>query len=147
VKINDRWTHYFMSLADVAAKQSKDPSTKVGCVISDPFDRTISTGYNGPPRRLPDTSEILANRELKLAVTLHAEMNAILFAQQDLAGCAIYVTHCPCTICAALIIQSGIGIVIAGVGNDDFQVRWKDQIELSKQMFHDSCVEYKEIER
>ena len=45
---------FYMSLAETAANQSKDPHTKVGaCVVKD--GRVLSLGWNGAPRDFPDT--------------------------------------------------------------------------------------------
>lgn len=37
---------YFINIAREVAKKSKDPSTKVGCVIVDENHRPVSFGYN-----------------------------------------------------------------------------------------------------
>jgi len=145
---SDRWTNYFLSIADVAAKQSKDPSSKVGAVIADPADRVISTGFNGPPRGVKDDSDILADRKLKLQITLHAEANAILFAKRDLTDCIIYTTHAPCAQCAALIIQSGITSVIAGEeAGSEFTDRWADSIDVAKRIFKEAGVKFRRVLR
>ncbi len=69
----DKWDRRFIELARHIAGWSKDPSTKVGCVIVN-SDRTIaSIGYNGLPRGVIDTPERLGLRDAKLAMTLHAE--------------------------------------------------------------------------
>jgi dephospho-CoA kinase len=41
------WDEYFIEIAKVTAKRSKDPSTQTGCVIVDKNNRPISFGYNG----------------------------------------------------------------------------------------------------
>jgi hypothetical protein len=41
------WNEYFIEIAKVTAKRSKDPSTQTGCVIVDKNNRPISFGYNG----------------------------------------------------------------------------------------------------
>lgn len=46
----DDWDIYFIRLAMEVAKKSKDPSTKVGCIIVGPDNEIRSTGYNGFPR-------------------------------------------------------------------------------------------------
>ena len=40
------WDEYFIEIAKVTAKRSKDPSTQTGCVIVDKNNRPISFGYN-----------------------------------------------------------------------------------------------------
>lgn len=101
-----------LQLAALTATWSKDPSTKVGAVITDGANRVVSQGYNGLPRGVSDDPAILADRDEKLRRTIHAEMNAVLFAGRPLTGCTIYVTHPPCARCAAVLIQSGIARVV-----------------------------------
>ena len=43
------WDEYFMGVALLAAKRSKDPNTQVGACIVDDDNRILSTGYNGFP--------------------------------------------------------------------------------------------------
>lgn len=146
--MNTRWTNYFLTLAETAAKQSKDPNTKVGAVIADKHDRVISSGFNGFPRGIADNSKLLENRDTKLMITMHAETNAILFSQQNLEGMSIYVTHTPCSNCAALIIQAGIKKVVVGTEpGTELTDRWKESLNMSKKLFKEAGVKYKEIPR
>lgn len=105
-----KWDERFLDLAAHIGSWSKDPSTQVGAVIVRP-DRTIaSVGYNGFPRGVDDN---YVTRDDKLLRTVHAEMNAILSSPEKLTGCTIYVFPlCPCSNCAAAIIQSGITTVV-----------------------------------
>lgn len=111
------WDDYFILMARVVALKSKD-STKVGAVVVDGTTKVlISVGFNGLPRRMKDDPEIIARREappgqLTKYTAIHAEANAILFAQRDLAGDTIYTTHRPCFECAKLIAASGISRVV-----------------------------------
>ena len=107
------WINRFMNIAEEVGSWSKDPSRGIGAVIVDINKRIVSTGFNGFPQNIKDDEEELADRDTKLAKTIHAETNAILFAQRDLTGCTIYCTLIPCSRCAALIIQSGITAVVA----------------------------------
>ena len=43
------WDEYFMGVALLAAKRSKDPNTQVGACIVDANNIILSTGYNGFP--------------------------------------------------------------------------------------------------
>ena len=99
-----------LGLAEYIANWSKDPHRRVGAVIADKANRVISLGYNGFPRGVHDA---LLPKEEKLQRTIHAEVNAILHAKQDLSDCTLYIYPCfPCSQCAALIIQSGICRVV-----------------------------------
>ena len=105
------WDEYFMGIAMLAARRSKDPSTQVGACIVSNENIIISTGYNGMPKGCSD-DEFPWGREgaeTKYPFVVHAELNAILNANgRDLRGCKIYVALFPCNECAKAIIQSGI---------------------------------------
>ncbi len=106
----DHWDRRFLALADFIAEWSKDPSTKVGAVITHTKSRRIvSTGFNGFPAGVEDAPERLFDRATKYEMIVHAEQNALMFAGQHAEGCTLYVTPLPpCARCAALIIQAGI---------------------------------------
>ena len=133
------WPNRFLELATLISSWSKDPSTRVGAVITR-GNRIISTGFNGPPQKVHDLQERLQNREVKLRITLHAEVNAILFAKQDLKGCTLYCTHPPCTQCAAMIIQSGLEEVTIPWMYPEFYARWKEDIDLSMKLFSEANI-------
>ena len=74
------WDEYFMGVAMLAARRSKDPSTQVGACIVSQDNIIISTGYNGMPKGCSD-DEFPWNREgedTKYPYVVHAELNAIL---------------------------------------------------------------------
>lgn len=97
---------WWLRLAEYYATASKDPSTKVGAILVDEFDRIVSAGYNGFPVGTYDDKHVLENRKRKLLRTLHAEANAILFAKGP--ATTLYCTHPPCSQCMAMAIQKGI---------------------------------------
>ena len=105
------WDEYFMGVAMLAARRSKDPSTQVGACIVSQDNIIISTGYNGMPKGCSDDA-FPWNRdgeETKYPFVVHAELNAILNANgRDLRGSKLYVALFPCNECAKAIIQSGI---------------------------------------
>ena len=110
------WDEYFMGLAHLSAKRSKDPSTQVGAVIVSKDHRVVGIGYNGFPNGCSD-DEFPWDREGEFAQTkypfvVHAELNAILNSNSDLRGCSIYVSLFPCNECAKAIIQSGISRIV-----------------------------------
>ena len=111
------WDEYFMGVAVLASKRSKDPSTQVGACIVDGEKRILSTGYNGFPQGCSD-DEFPWNRDENLGETkyqfvVHAELNAILNASgKKLTGSIVYVGLFPCNECAKAIIQSGIKEVV-----------------------------------
>ena len=116
MKRNDyiSWDEYFMGIAMLAARRSKDPNTQVGACIVSQDNIIISTGYNGMPKGCSD-DEFPWDRKgeneaaTKYPYVVHAELNAILNASgRDLRGSRIYVALFPCNECAKAIIQSGI---------------------------------------
>ena len=105
------WDEYFMGIAMLAAKRSKDPSTQVGACIVSQDNIIISTGYNGMPKGCSDDEFpwCREGEDTKYAYVVHAELNAILNANgRDLRGSRVYVSLFPCNECAKAIIQSGI---------------------------------------
>ena len=112
------WDEYFMGIAMLAARRSKDPSTQVGACIVSHDNIIISTGYNGMPKGCSDdefpwerTGE--DQNETKYPFVVHAELNAILNANgRDLRGSRIFVALFPCNECAKAIIQSGVKEVL-----------------------------------
>jgi len=132
------WDLRFLQLTKQISSWSKDPSTKVGAVIVDPNRRIVSTGYNGFPRNVNDDARY-DNRELKYEMIIHAEVNAILFADRNLNGCTLYTyPFMPCSRCASIVIQSGIKRVVS-IKNID--IRWEKSFSLSRTMFNESDVE------
>ena len=105
------WDEYFMGIAMLAARRSKDPNTQVGACIVSQDNIIISTGYNGMPKGCSD--DIFpwerVGEDTKYPYVVHAELNAILNANgRDLRGSRLYVALFPCNECAKAIIQSGI---------------------------------------
>ncbi len=119
MKRNDyiSWDEYFMGIAMLAARRSKDPSTQVGACIVSKDNIIISTGYNGMPKGCSDDEfpweRTGAENDTKYPYVVHAELNAILNASgRDLRGSRIYVALFPCNECAKAIIQSGVREVL-----------------------------------
>ncbi|WP_407383823.1 deoxycytidylate deaminase [Ruminococcus sp.] len=109
------WDEYFMGVAILAAKRSKDPNTQVGACIVNKSKRILSTGYNGFPYGCSDDTFSWAREgdDTKYKYVVHAELNAILNAHgKSLEGARLYVDLFPCNECAKAIIQTGISEVI-----------------------------------
>ena len=72
-----KWDVRYIELAHKVSEWSKDPSTKIGCVVVGDKGQVLAQGYNGFPRGIEDSEERLDNRETKLKYVVHGEMNAI----------------------------------------------------------------------
>lgn len=89
---------------------SKDPSTKVGCLIVEPDDPSIliSQGYNGMPRGFLDSDVVKNTRPLKYSYYEHAERNALYNkARTYLEGSVVITTEFPSIGCLRAISQVG----------------------------------------
>ena len=115
------WTDTWMQVCKIISKRSKDPIKKVGALIVDKDNKIISYGYNGMPRVMdgvnndtiyPWTRENEDPNFNKKSYEIHAELNAILNANQSLKDCTLYVTSACCNECCKAIVQSGIKEVV-----------------------------------
>ncbi len=113
------WDDYFMSIAILTAKRSKDPNTQVGACIVSKDNRILACGYNGAPNGFHDDNFPWKREgsalDTKYMFVCHAELNAILNyrgSRKEFEGAKIYVDLFPCNECAKAIIQSGIKEVI-----------------------------------
>ena len=133
----EKWDKRFLKMAETIAQWSKDPSTKVGSVITR-GNQIISLGYNGFAVGVNDDPERYADRDFKLAAVLHAEVNAIMYAHEDLRDCTIYTWPMPpCSRCAAQIIQVGIDRVVSIKPTREQEKRWANSFEIAETMYND----------
>lgn len=109
---NQKWEKRFIGLAKNVSEWSRDPSTKVGAVITTNDNRILSLGYNGFPRGVKDLPERYSDRNFKLKLVCHAERNALDNAHFDVTGATLYATLFTCNECAKSIIQRGIKKVV-----------------------------------
>ena len=105
----DEWV---LDCAEAVSKRSRDPSTKVGCVIVRPDKSFAAVGYNGFPRGMEDRDEWYAEREEKYDRVVHAEMNALAAMKETAKGCTVYVTHPPCKECTKFLAAHQVGKVV-----------------------------------
>ena len=137
-----KWDRRFYNLAVHISSWSKDESTRVGAVIVDNKKRIISVGFNGFPAGVDDT---ITSRDQKLRRTVHAEVNALSFANRSVEGCTVYVTHAPCSNCAAVLIQHNVGAVAFPEPEPAFLERWGESYEEAMKMFREAGVYVMEI--
>ena len=137
-----KWDVRFVKLAMHIANWSKDPSTKVGCVVVREDREIRSTGFNGFPRGIEDDEERLLDREKKYPLICHAEENAIMHAARigiSLKGSTAYVTWPPCSRCARSLIQSGIKEIIYPTPGE-IPERWQEDFDISNAMISEAGV-------
>jgi dCMP deaminase len=140
------WNEFFMGVAELAAKRSKDPNTQVGACIVDINNKIIGTGYNGLPNGFSDddfpwskTGDFL---DTKYPYVVHAELNAILNSNMNLKNSIIYVTLFPCNECAKAIVQAGIKQVLYL----DDKYKDTDSHKASIRIFNECDVKYNKLE-
>ena len=138
----NKWDTRFFEVAVLVSSWSKDPGTRVGAVlVSD--RRVLATGYNGFPSGIDDNPARYADREVKLAYTVHAEVNALLNAAKNGAkteGSTLYATFHPCVNCAAAIIQGGIKSVVCP-SIESAPERWWDSFSRARDLMCEAGIE------
>ena len=124
------WDEYFMRIAREVAGRSTCLRRKVGAVIVRD-KRILTTGYNGAPRGikhcedrgcLRDELDVPSGERHELCRGLHAEMNALLQAAVhgvSVDGSTLYCTNRPCSLCAKMLINSGLSRIVIGEGYPD----------------------------
>ncbi|MBQ6369295.1 MAG: dCMP deaminase family protein [Parasporobacterium sp.] len=143
------WDEYFMGVAMLAAKRSKDPSTQVGACIVSRDNKILSIGYNGFPIGCSDDEFPWEKTDTspdhnKYLYSTHSELNAILnYRGGSLEGTKLYVTLFPCNECAKAIIQSGIKTLIY----DSDKYAGSDSVVASKRMLDAAGVSYHQYQK
>jgi len=141
------WDEYFMGVALLSGKRSKDPNTQVGACIVNGQNKIVGAGYNGLPIGCKD-EEFPWEKEgdflqTKYPYVCHAELNAILNnIGIDLTGCRIYTALFPCNECSKAIIQSGIKEVI--YLSDKYE--GTEVSKASKRLLDTTGVQYRKVE-
>lgn len=112
-----KWDKLWIDSAQRYSEESKDRSTKIGCVIVK-NDIPISQGWNGFARGVDETLDERHERPEKYKWVIHAEMNAILnharYGGPGLDGCIAYMNYEPgvCSNCLNSLAQVGIKAII-----------------------------------
>lgn len=139
-QFSEKWIKYFFTIASTVADQSKDPSTKVGCVVVNKYKHILATGYNGFPVGFHDTPERYNDRSFKLKHVCHAEANSICQAVSSgtsFRDAVIFVTLQPCIECCKLIVQSGISEVHFLINESKEIARMQELKEKGDQVLND----------
>jgi dCMP deaminase len=119
------WEQYFMAIAQVVKLRSND-FTKVGAVLVSMNDnRIISTGYNSQRAGIDDSKIDWNDRQLIHDTVIHAEMNALIYAQSKFEDSILYTTLSPCKACLKIVSATKIKKVV-------FKDHHKDLEEVKK---------------
>lgn len=135
---------YYLDIAEVVLTRSTCMNKHWGAVLVKD-DTILSTGFNGAPRGVKDCYEngfcrlyeyrkknnLGRGEGYEQCIAVHAEMNAILFANGETKGSTLYLVgkECmdldgnwnyvpnpnPCHICKKLIVNSGIDKIVCRV--------------------------------
>ena len=117
------WDEYFMDQAKLASTRSTCNRRQVGAVIVQ-NNMAVATGYNGSPKGIKHCLDMQCVRELlaipsgerhEICAAVHAEQNALLQCAKlgiRALGGIMYTTTYPCYICAKMIVNAGIYMVI-----------------------------------
>jgi dCMP deaminase len=114
-------------MACLVGSWSKDPVKQVGCVLVDSDNRVVATGFNGPPIHVDSVKP-----DERLAITIHAEINALLTADRQVHTAYIWPVA-PCSQCMAALAQAGIKRIVSRRLPSE---KWHPQItiEISQQL-------------
>ncbi len=155
--MSERWDKHFLRLCQDHARMSKDPRTRVGAVIVGPDREIRSTGFNGFPRGILDSQERLQDRDVKLRLVVHAEMNAVLSAARvgiPIKGCTLYLAATdssgkvwggpPCVRCTVEIIQAGITEIVS-YPKQAVPSNWHDDLEEAESLLTEAGMTYRTV--
>ena len=145
--MSEKWDRRFLELAEHISTWSKDPSTKVGCVVVGEDREIRSTGFNGFPRGIEDDAERLEDRAQKYPLICHAEENAIMHAARigiSLKSNTAYVTWPPCSRCTRSLIQAGVSEVVYPTGID-IPERWEEDLEIALGMMEEAGISVRQV--
>ena len=125
-----------MDLAKHISSWSKDPKTKVGCVIVGSKNKELrSIGYNGLVRGFDDSKTEYYQKPLKNSFVEHAETNAVFNAARigvSLEGCFLFCTHFMCQSCSRSIIQSGMSTAVVLESKCNLEFRKSNALEIQQ---------------
>jgi dCMP deaminase len=126
-------------MAKMVASWSKDPSTKVGAVLVRPPSHVICVGLNGFTQEIEADDERLHDEVLKHELSVHAEMDALMNAERNIAGCTIYTWPLMmCSRCTKVLLKAGIRRHVAPITPE---ARWRKAFEISTKMLSEAKAE------
>lgn len=143
------WDAYFIEITRIIATRSSCLHRQVGALLVRDH-RILTTGYNGAPAGMRHCIELGGCLRDKMGFAsgcghdycraLHAEQNAVIQAAVvglSIKGATLYCTHSPCTLCAKILIASGITrIVFEGNYPDDLAFDLFKEAGLQVEQYH-----------
>lgn len=118
------WLSFFLDMAKMIAQQSTCARRAVGCVIVDPRNRILATGFNGVPPgvdhcydnplaigndvRRCDGASAPSGTGLDECMANHAESNALIQCAKIDDAFACYLTCSPCMSCVKMLMCTNI---------------------------------------
>ena len=112
-------SEYFLRIAELVAERSTCRRRKVGCVLVNPINHIVATGYNGAPSGFPhcldqpcEGATSPSGVDLDKCMAVHAEINSLL-QLTSVDKLTAYVTTTPCFNCAKILANSKITKIIA----------------------------------
>lgn len=122
------WDEWGLALAHTVGTRADCTRRQVGCALLDADRRVIATGYNGAPAGAPGClsgacprgqltyDQVREHADYDTGpgrcVAVHAEMNALLWARQSVAGATVYITHPPCPGCSKHLAAARVARVV-----------------------------------
>ena len=148
----NKWDERMMGMAKLVSTWSScyKVNRKVGAVIVKD-KRILTTGYNGAGSGisscvdrgfcLREQMNIPSGTRHEICYAVHAEQNAIIQAAKlgvSVQGATLYCTHQPCSICAKMIINSGITRVVFDEGYPDkFSIKMFNEAGVKVEKYSD----------
>lgn len=139
----------YMRAAYEAATNSPDPSSQNGAVVVSE-QKIIATSWNRFPPRVKVTPERLANRDIRLGLTVHAEvaaMTTMATLKESSKGTTLVCPWAACEVCADVIADAHVAHVI--VHKDRMELthaEWGPKIVLALETLRESGVKVAYVE-
>lgn len=132
--VDKRFIQTALALAEIWSKDK----TKVAAVAVGAQRNQVAWGYNGFPPGIRDSDFRLADRDTKLALTIHAEVNALINAKFDVE--TLYVTHAPCAKCALNILAYRTVRRVVYFSGGELGPRWAESLVQARAVLSEAGV-------
>lgn len=110
---------YCVEVCKVVSQRASCVRRKVGAVLVNRHFHILATGYNGPPRGIPNCIDVScegakykSGEGLDKCIAVHAEQNALLQCVNTEEIYACFVTTSPCITCVKMLLNTGCQRII-----------------------------------